>query len=336
MVEILQMASFGLYFATRFRNTKQQVRLVAWTFGIGAIVSIFIVWRYPGAGLHWNDHPGAWKGIYDYKNTFGSMMIIGSLAFFLMPVDNLKHRRLKWVFFGLMLVMIYLSTSKTSLIVSFVTISIVMFYHKFRWKGKISVVYVDAVLLFLGSIATIVTTLWVEILTSMGKDTTLTGRIPMWTIAVKELMARPWLGFGRGAFWGEKSKYAIDAGYSVSQGFIPPHAHNGFLDIMLDVGFIGFAIFLISYFITYFRALRLAYSSDNLEDIWPLAYIVFLTLNNLMESYLLRLANIYWVLYIAAACSIVTRKTISANQSYQKTPKLNRLSQSKPRNSLLR
>lgn len=320
--EVLQMTTFGLYFATRFSSIKQQVKLVAWTYAVGAILSIFVVWRLPALGLHWNDHPGAWKGIYDYKNTFGSMMIIGSLAFLLMPVENPKHRRYKWGFFFLMLLLILFSTSKTSLVVSFLTISIVLFYHKFRWKGKITVFYIDALLLFISSIGTIVIGWWVEILGAMGKDATLTGRTPMWDVALTELMRRPLLGFGRGAFWAEKSKYAIDAGYAVSQGFIPPHAHNGFIDIMLDVGFIGFALFLISFAIAYFQALRLANSSNNLEDMWPLAYLIFLSLNNMMESYLLRLANVYWVLYIAAACSITIRKPVNINRCQKETAKI--------------
>ncbi|MEA5595383.1 O-antigen ligase family protein [Rivularia sp. UHCC 0363] len=334
MPEVLQMTSFGLYFATRF-SLKQQVRLVAWTFGLGAILSMLVVWRLPSAGLHWHDHPGAWKGIYDYKNTFGSLMVLSSIAFLLLPINNLKHRRYKWAGFVISLLFIIFSTSKTSIVVSFVTISIVLFYQKFRWKGKVSVFYIDAVLLFAGSIATIVIGLWVEILGLMGKDATLTGRTPMWNVAFTELMREPWFGFGRGAFWAEKSKYAIEAGYAVSEGFVPPHAHNGFIDIMLDVGFVGFFLFLISFGIVYFRSLKLAYGSENLEDMWPLAYLLFLTLNNMMESYLLRLANVYWVLYIAVAFSVRARKTISINTT-QKKPALTRFSQRNSQNAFLK
>lgn len=335
MPEVLQMTTFGLYFATRF-SLKQQLRLVAWTFGIGAILSMFVVWRLPGAGLHWHDHPGAWKGIYDYKNTFGSLMVLNSIAFLLLPIDNPKHRRYKWGGFAMSLLFILFSTSKTSIVVSFLTISITLFYQKFRWKGKVSVFYMDVILLFLGSISTIVIGLWVEILGIMGKDATLTGRTPMWNVALTELMSRPWFGFGRGAFWAEKSKYAIHAGYAVSEGFVPPHAHNGFIDIMLDVGFIGFFIFIISFILAYFRSLKLAYGSDNLEDIWPLAYLLFLTLNNMMESYLLRLANVYWVLYVAVAFSVRARKTLSINKTQKQSARLTTFSQGNSQNAFLK
>ena len=335
MPEVLQMTTFGVYLATR-HSLKQQLRFVAWTFAIGAFASIYVVWRIPAAGLHWNDHPGSWKGIYDYKNTFGSLMVLNSVAFLLVPVDSAKHRLYKWGNFAIALLMIYFSTSKTSLVVSFLTIVIVLFYRNFRWKGKVTVFYLDVLILFLGSIATIVIGLWVEILGAMGKDATLTGRTPMWNVAFTELMNRPWFGFGRGAFWAEKSKYAIDAGYAVSQGFIPPHAHNGFIDIMLDVGLVGFGVFLISFVIVYFRSLILAYGSDRAEDIWPLAYLLFVTLNNVMESYLLRLANVYWVLYIATALSVTVRRQASIKPQPKETPRLNRLSRRKSQNAFLR
>jgi len=303
MVEVLQMTSFGLYFATRF-TIKQQVRLVAWTFAIGAVVSIFVVWRYPGAGLHWHDHPGSWKGIYDYKNTFGSMMVIGSIALFLVPVDNLKHQRYKWGFFCLSLLMIYFSTSKTSLIVAFLVFVILYFYRKFRWQGKRSIVLIDLGILIIGAISALVLTLWIEILSAFGKDPTLTGRLPMWGRIFDRLMEQPLFGFGRGAFWAEESNYAIEAGMAVTERYLPPHAHNGYIDLALDVGLVGLSLFLISLTITYFRSLKLAYNSQNTENIWPLAFLLFLSLNNMSESYLLRLANVYWVLYMTTALSV--------------------------------
>ncbi len=105
---------------------------------------------------------------------------------------------------------------------------------------------------------------------------------------------------------------------------------------MLDVGFVGFALFLISFVIAYLRSLKLAYASDNAEDIWPLAFLLFLTLNNMMESYLLRLANVYWVLYVATALSVKVRKTLSVKGQHQETPKLTRFSRRHSQNAFLR
>lgn len=305
MQEVWQMASFGLYFAVSF-SIKEQLKLVGITCALGAFSSMYVVLRIPAIGKHWYDHPGAWRGVYDYKNTFGSMMVLSALAFFLLPIDAKKksHRLYKWGFFIASLIFILLSTSKTSLVISFIIISTLFFYRNFRWRGKVSVFYLDIGVLILGCIGTLGLTQWVAILTGLGKDITLTGRLPMWGFILARLNERPWLGFGRGAFWAKGSKYAIAAGQAVSEGYTPPHAHNGYIDLSLDAGFIGLLLFIISFLIAYYRSLKLAYKSKNPEDYWPLAVLLFLTMNNMMESYLMRLANIYLVLYIATVLSV--------------------------------
>jgi len=311
MGEVLRMVSFALYFATRF-NVKEQVRLVAWTFAIGAIASMLVVWRFPGAGLHWNDHPGSWKGIYDYKNTFGSMMVIGSISLLLTPLDNPKHRRYKWGFFCLSLVMILLSDSATSLLVSMLAFIVLYFYRNFRWKGKLTVIFLDFAVIVVGCIGTLIVALWVEILSALGKDPTLTGRLPMWGSLLNRLMEQPLFGFGRGGLWADESNYALEAGMAVTQGYLPPHSHNGYIDLALDVGFVGLSLFLISLIIAYYRSLKLAYNSQNSENLWPLGFLIFLSLNNMSESYLLRLANVYWVLYMTTALSVGRELRINA------------------------
>jgi O-antigen ligase len=299
--EVIQMACFGLYFAARY-TIKEQIYLVAWTLGIGAIGSIIFALAVPSVGIHQLDHPGAWKGLYGYKNNLGSMMVLSAFTFFLLPI-RYTNRFYKWAGFGLSIAVMLLSTSKTSLVVSILIIAILVFYRNFRWEGKVTVFFLDIFILGLASLVLLVFTNWVELLTTLGKDPTLTGRTPMWGVAFMRLMDKPLLGYGRGAFWAPGSHYAREAGRAVSNGFVPPHIHNGFIDLALDVGFIGFVLFLISFLIAYSRALKQAYATDSTENIWYLGFLMFLFMNNMTESYLLFKSNIYWVLYMTTALS---------------------------------
>ncbi|AUT02015.1 O-antigen polymerase [Nostoc sp. CENA543] len=301
--EVFQMTMFALYFSIRF-SVKEQVKFITVTFSIGIVLSILYAVAFPSIGIHGSDHPGAWKGIYDYKNTFGSMMVLSSLLFFSLPVEKPIYKLYKLAGYCVSIVMMLLSTSKTSLVLSFLLIFILLLYKKFRWQGKISVVYVDIAILIFGCVGAFVLTQWVDLLDGLGKDPTLTGRTVIWNYVLSQLLERPLLGFGRGAFWDPQSPYAFAAGRELSSWFRPPHAHNGFIDLMLDVGFIGFLLFLFSFVKTYMRSLKMAYASKNQEDIWPLAFLMFLAMNNITESYLLRLANIYWVLFLTIAISL--------------------------------
>ncbi|NMF61501.1 O-antigen ligase family protein [Brasilonema octagenarum] len=310
--DVLMMTSFSLYFATRF-NQKQQVQVIANTLLIGCFLSIIAAFVLPSVGIHQASdamvsHPGAWKGVYGHKNNFGSMMVLSSVTFFTLPKEN--SFLYKWFGFGFSLVLMLLSTSKTSLVLSFVLIFIIMFYKNFRWHGKISVIFTNIGVLLLGCIIVPLLTYWVELLTGLGRDATFTGRTPIWTYALGRLMERPLLGYGRGAFWAPKSPYAIEAGQALGTGWVAPHGHNGFLDIALDLGLIGFLLFLTIYFTAFVRALKQGYATKNLEYLWPLAYLTFLSINNVTESILLRGENVYWTLFITVAFTLSQRKTV--------------------------
>lgn len=325
--EVWQMTTFALYFASRY-TLREQVRLIAWTFSIGSILSLIFALGLPSIGKHGADHPGAWKGIYDYKNTLGSMMLIGSLSFYLLPVDNPKRNIYKWLGLCLPLSVIVLSNSKTAVVVYFLLGVMLVFYRTFRWQGKISVIYLDLTVLVVGIVGTFVLTNWSALLGSIGKDPTLTGRTPMWGMMIRFIMERPWLGYGRGAFWAKGTKYPAIVGGTLSSQFVAPHGHNGYLDFALDVGLIGLALFLFCFILAFVRALKRAYAARSPEEIWPLAFLLFLGMNNIMESYILRLANIYWVLFVAAALSVPQRKSLVSkkkdNNKDVKAPSLQR------------
>jgi exopolysaccharide production protein ExoQ len=156
----------------------------------------------------------------------------------------------------------------------------------------------------LSSAVFLVVSNWVMLVAGLGKDPTLSGRTSIWLAALDYIQERPWLGFGRSAFWAPGSLYAIRAGERIDARYIPPHAHNGFLDLLLDVGFVGMALFFVVFIWVYGQSLWLAYNAQQAEDYWPVSYLTFLAMNNMTESFLLRLANPYWVLFLLIAFSL--------------------------------
>ena len=309
--DVITMTSFGIYFASSF-TLKEQVQHIALTFLIGALLSTIVAFSIPTLGIHGADHPGAWKGIYGYKNTLGSMMTLSSLAFFMLPKNNSKLY--KWSGFTFSLILMLLSTSKTSLVLFLLLIFIIIFYKNFRWKGKVSILFIDLLILVSGCFSVLLISYWVELLTALGKDSSLTGRTPMWGFIISKLMERPLFGYGRVAFWAPNSSFAIQAGQAVnSSGWIPPNAHNGFLDIALDIGLIGLLLFLITFVITFARSLKQAYTAQYPEEMWPLAFLCFLVVNNVTESFLLSSPNLCWVLYISTAFTLSQKSFSKSN-----------------------
>ena len=297
--EVLMMTFFGLYFASRF-SLKEIVELIGLTLFISCLTSVIVAVGMPAIGTHiGDDHSGAWKGVYGHKNNFGSMMILMWLSFFTLPKGNSPIYKYIGIFLSIFLILV--STSKTSLVISILLISMMFFYKHFRWQGKISVIILDVGILVLGCLSVFITTYWVEILTELGRDSTLTGRTPIWGVMILKLIERPFLGYGRGGFFAPGSPYGFEAGRVLHAGWAPAHGHNGFLDLAIDFGLIGLGIFLINYFATFARGLKRAYATNNPEALFPLAFLLFLVMNNITESFLLYQINIYWVIYVTVA-----------------------------------
>ena len=314
--DILMMTFFGLYFASRF-SLKEIVELLAFSLLIGGLISAFCAVGLPIVGIHFGDvHAGAWKGIYGHKNNFGGMMVLMWLSFFALPKENLKIYKYFGIMFSTFLIL--LSTTKTSLVISLLLISIMFFYKKFRWKGKISVVLLDIGILLAGCLTIVVFTYWVELLTGLGRDSTLTGRTPVWGVMIVRLLERPFLGYGRGGFFAPKSPYALEAGQAIKTGWIPPHGHNGFLDLAVDIGLIGLGLFLIIYGVNFARALKRAYATTNTENFFPLGFLLLLIMNNVTESLLIYQTNIYWVLFVTTTVVLSQKKSTAEDNYFRK------------------
>ena len=308
--DILMMSFFGLYFAARF-SLKEVVELVAFTLFLGAIVSTVCAIGVPKIGVHIGDvHAGAWKGIYNYKNQFGSIMNIMCLTFFALPKDNSKIYKYFGMSFAIFLML--LSTSITSLLICLFLISIILFYKNYRWEGRISVILLNIGILIIGCCTVLLLSYWVELLTGLGRDTTLTGRTPIWGVMISRLMEKPFFGYGCGAFFAPKSPYGFEAGQALKTGWIPPSGHNGFLDLALDVGLIGLILFLTIYFTNLTSALKRAYAAYNSEYFFPLAYLIFLAMNNITESLLLGFNNIHWTLFLTVCILLNQKESITA------------------------
>jgi O-antigen ligase len=251
------------------------------------------------------------------------------VAFFSLPIEHPRDRWIKWGGIAGATALILLSTSKTALILGFGMLGLMTFYRNFRWRGKRSVIFASLSALVVGSVTVGVLSNWVAIITGLGKDPTISGRTYIWEVSLDRLWDHPWLGYGRSAFWSPDSPYPRAISFYLSQGFRAPHAHNGFIDTALDVGLIGLGLLLICYVTAFVRALLRAYGSNHPEHLWAIGYLTFFALNNMTESYVLRLSNVFWVLFIATVLTVKQRVPVFDDEhsplaqpqyNYQKLP----------------
>ena len=86
------------------------------------------------------------------------------------------------------------------------------------------------------------------------------------------------------------------------------YAHNGFLDIWLSLGLIGLSVFVIGFFSTTLQSLTLLRKTNTPEGFWPLLFLTYILLSNLMEGTISNMNSSFWALYTAVSYSLVIAK----------------------------
>lgn len=133
-------------------------------------------------------------------------------------------------------------------------------------------------------------------------DPTFTGRTVIWDYAGNEIASRPILGWGYRTFWliGSTGQSVTNApGWVKSM----PHAHNGYLDSMLELGYAGYVILLGIIATTLHGIGRLAQS--NPDRAWVLlALTLTVCVMNFFESTWVRGFDPLWVVFLIVAADL--------------------------------
>ena len=136
-----------------------------------------------------------------------------------------------------------------------------------------------------------------------GKTSDLTGRSDIWEPLIIEIQKHWFLGIGYGAFWlgpGSPSQPILD-----SLIWIPLQGHNGYLDLLNELGAVGCLLF-VGWLIAYVRdLLRLAEIDRQAGALFGAVLVTFL-FSNLTESSMFRGVNFSFLLMILSCVSVTT------------------------------
>jgi O-antigen ligase len=136
---------------------------------------------------------------------------------------------------------------------------------------------------------------------TLNKDLTLTGRTLFWPIIIDKINQKPIVGYGIGGFWQGWRGLDNPAQDVINpNGFVPPHSHNGFLDIATDLGWLGMTLYILSFINTLGKAVIYLSKEKMPEAGIPLILLTFILMTNITETGLLGV-NILWFWYIVIA-----------------------------------
>lgn len=281
------------------------IRGLFYCFAIAIIINIVFVLGPPPA-IAENATPGH-TGYFPGKNYLGECAAVGALLA-LYEVIRPGGRRI--IGAGLAAVtawMIFLSNSKMALGLVLAAPMLAIASMIVRRLFRVSLAALP-VAIYLGYLAiTAVSNFSIyRISYILFGESTFTGRRFIWDFANFEIARKPLLGWGYQSFWlvGPDAPSVVDApGWIKSM----PNAHNGYLDSMLELGYVGLVLLVVFVLATLHACGRLA-DRDRMRGWLVLSLAYFIILSNTLETTWMRGFEFLWLVFLALAAEIARHR----------------------------
>ncbi len=252
---------FGLWLADKYEPEHFLELLYFAQIGI-LFANLLTLFIFKSAGYYYDgDYGYTFRGIFDQKNGLGSTFAYGAL--FQITLYRMKAKKKQkvsgrfWIVLALQLYLLLISKATTAIFCFIVPLVYQIFYDKLKSERRIQwgIVYIVASVGFLFVTLSILP-VFAPLLEAMGKDATLTGRVPMWQTIIQFLMDNNAMtGYGLLQFWETPSALKTLQNYFVRNSWyrtMAYGAHNNLLEMWLDLGLIGLA----AYFLTLIHCFR--------------------------------------------------------------------------------
>lgn len=311
---LLLATLFSVYLVIRFRPAEL-LELLGYAMIAAALLSFFFSAFTAWGHHHWGPHTGTWRGTFGHKNELGRYMAVGSLLFMVLIGQSRGVKRgLWWCGLVLSLSLLLISTSMTPLAVM-LGLLVVWPLLKAMRAGRMALnVKLPVVLIVgFGGLVFLLINFFATGLEAMGRDLTLTGRTKLWELALSAGLHHPWFGSGYRAFWTERGAREVYAhlGWNLEVG----NGHNGYLDVWLELGFVGLGLFVAALVIAIRRVWRRLVTSADSVGTWYALLLGFLIVYSVTEKVILQQSELVWTLFVATLLYLTPRRVAVAAQT---------------------
>ncbi|TMV86808.1 O-antigen ligase family protein [Thioclava sp. BHET1] len=283
--------------ALRF-TPVQLLRMVAQICGLSVVLSLLLIPVMPS--LAYMADENTLRGIYIHKNVLAWMAALAVLcAASIWMIPAAGSRRFAGALMIPSVICLVLTQSATGLLAAIFGIVLLIFYAGLRRQHGLSrLALLLLFLLFAALLLLFLSEFLVPFLEFLGKDATLTGRVPLWRMVDDAIRRSPWLGYGYQAFWAPNSPEAWKVWGTLN--WQAPHAHNGFRDTLLSFGVVGLGLLLWLVLKALHQGAALHFRASHQGWIWLNALIGMVLVMNLSETILILPNSLFWVLFCAA------------------------------------
>jgi exopolysaccharide production protein ExoQ len=287
----------AILFAAAYRDQYKLLRVIYLSFAFILILDVAFL-GVPDISFT----PIGYAGVHFHKNMTGIFCLL-ALPVFLLAVIDRRIFSLRIVSVTLLLCcsMIFaISFSKTSLALAPICMIVtICFIWTKRARSDVAIV---ATLIFVLTAA-----IGAAILISVGVDTllidtvgdsTLTGRDEIWQYALSRFWQSPIFGVGYGSLW-NVGTYSVLQQELLRMSFIIREGHNGYIDVMTEVGMVGLLLVALYLVATIYRLWERILCADVTRINFIAIFVFFaIVLINFTETTFFRSGDDFWLYFL--------------------------------------
>jgi O-antigen ligase len=248
---------------------------------------------------------GSWHGLFWHRNHTGSLMAFFNMVFLFRVLfdGRKKSNRIVFTFFYLLTaVHVFGSRSAAGILIFFFLnfISLIAWcWHNFRDRIKLkhyclfAFIFISGFIVFVSNLG--------FFFGLLGRSANMTGRIPLWKdLFLNFYLTKPFLGHGYGTLWMQESFRVLMQnrhGWPYQVYF----ADNGFLDILLNLGAVGLALFLMILFVAAYKTIQKMVKTHSWKYVFTFAILIYVVIGNLAYSFLLEVDHFVWACLLIVA-----------------------------------
>jgi O-antigen ligase len=256
-VGLIVTVAVAAYLSARF-DEQCRLEVLSLSFALAAVGTVLFVIAFPNDGImNFRETAGSWRGVFPHKNVLGPAMASALCVELLLTAEQ---RRLgwRWMLVAFYVFLLVASRSAEAIVVGFLyLLGGVVYFLGTRSKATVTVSVILAMITVYAALL-IFALEPAAYLAALGKNSTLSGRTGVWELVTPLIKDRLWLGYGYHAMWAVDDPVTIAVDRAVG-GWGVTGAHNGYLEIALQLGLVGLGFMvalILSAFLTAFDAMR--------------------------------------------------------------------------------
>lgn len=282
--------------ALRGKEWQQVWTVFLWITGLSLSISLLLIVLNPEIAIV----NGSWRGLARSKNGLGG---IAALAFAIWLPALLRKNTVsqKMAIFVIPIAMVLLIGSKSaSALLTWLIIVVAFLFISVPIPASLKacilpIPFLVAAFFFFNIVSE---DPFAFMLNSVGRDSTLTGRTDVWEEMILYIQDHPFFGVGYNGFW-KTGRDGLSSEVLQYLNWSPGQAHNGYLDIINELGFFGLAFFLLLLMQTLSRVVRLLHH-NKVEGLPYFLIVIALIFINFVETNFCRASFFGWTAFLAS------------------------------------